>query len=84
MRASASRLASHIARSDAFIVASKRTPFGAYGGKSVGHAAYELLTADTSIARLRDFKACELGGIAAKAALAEVPAGVQVDQVFFG
>lgn len=34
--------------------------------------------------RLKDFKASELGGIAGKAALAELPQGVEVDQVFFG
>jgi hypothetical protein len=34
--------------------------------------------------RLKDFKASELGGIAGKAALAELPKGVEVDQVFFG
>jgi hypothetical protein len=34
--------------------------------------------------RLKDFKASELGGIAGKAALAELPKDVEVDQVFFG
>lgn len=34
--------------------------------------------------RLKDLKAAELGGIAGKAALAELPPGVEVDQVFFG
>ena len=34
--------------------------------------------------RLKDFKASQLGGIAGTAALAELPAGVTVDQVFFG
>ena len=33
MKLSSIRLASHIARPESFIVASKRTPFGAYGGK---------------------------------------------------
>lgn len=33
---------------------------------------------------MKDFKASELGGIAGKAALAELPKGVEVDQVFFG
>lgn len=33
---------------------------------------------------MKDFKASELGGIASKAALAELPKGVEVDQVFFG
>ena len=55
-----------LARQEAFIVASKRTPFGAFGGK------------------LKDLKAAELGGHAGKAALAELPADVKVDQVFFG
>ncbi|KAK1921183.1 acetyl-coenzyme A acyltransferase 2 [Papiliotrema laurentii] len=59
-------LASHIARPESFIVASKRTPFGAFGGK------------------LKDIKASHLGGIAGKAALAELPSSVEVDQVFFG
>ncbi|WVR03077.1 hypothetical protein IAU60_000066 [Kwoniella sp. DSM 27419] len=66
MRATLPRLASHIPRTESYIVASKRTPFGAYGGK------------------LKELKASELGGIAGKAALAELPAGVEVDQVFFG
>ena len=35
-------------------------------------------------ARLRDIKASQLGGIAARAALAELPPSVEVDQVFFG
>ncbi|KAJ2513622.1 3-ketoacyl-CoA thiolase, mitochondrial [Coemansia sp. RSA 1939] len=42
-----------------FIVAAKRTPFGAFGGK------------------LKDLTANELGGIAAKAAIASLPAGMQ-------
>ncbi|KAJ2721351.1 3-ketoacyl-CoA thiolase, mitochondrial [Coemansia sp. Benny D115] len=42
-----------------FIVAAKRTPFGAFGGK------------------LKDLTANELGGIAAKAAVATLPANVQ-------
>ncbi|PIA16959.1 thiolase [Coemansia reversa NRRL 1564] len=42
-----------------FIVAAKRTPFGAFGGK------------------LKDRTANELGGIAAKAAIASLPANVQ-------
>lgn len=66
MRASAVSLVSHVARRDAFIVASKRTPFGAFGGS------------------LKDLKASELGGIAGRAALAELPSEVEVDQVFFG
>ncbi|RXK38438.1 acetyl-CoA acyltransferase 2 [Tremella mesenterica] len=65
MRPSIRKLASHIQRQEAYIVAAKRTPFGAYGGK------------------LRDLKAAELGGIAGKAALAQLP-DIQVDQVFFG
>lgn len=66
MRASAVNLVSHVARRDAFLVASKRTPFGSFGGS------------------LKDLKASELGGLAAKAALAELPTGVEVDQIFFG
>ncbi|RSH84007.1 hypothetical protein EHS25_005252 [Saitozyma podzolica] len=66
MKSSLRSLASHISRPESFIVSSKRTPFGAYGGK------------------LKDLKAAELGGIAGKAALAELPPGVEVDQVFFG
>ncbi|WVO15105.1 hypothetical protein L204_102749 [Cryptococcus depauperatus] len=53
-------------RPESFIVASKRTPFGAFGGK------------------LKEFKASELGGIAGRAALAELSPQVKVDQVFFG
>ncbi|ODO00392.1 hypothetical protein I350_07030 [Cryptococcus amylolentus CBS 6273] len=66
MRSTAVRLVNHIPRPQSYIVASKRTPFGAFGGK------------------LKEFKASELGGIAGKAALAELPSEVQVDQVFFG
>ncbi|WVQ72217.1 hypothetical protein IAR50_001764 [Cryptococcus sp. DSM 104548] len=66
MRTTAARLVSHIHRPQSYIAASKRTPFGAFGGK------------------LKDLKASELGGIAGKAALAELPSEVQVDQVFFG
>lgn len=50
---------------NAFIVASKRTPFGAYGGK------------------LSKFLASELGGLASKAALAELPSGTKVDATIF-
>ncbi|KAJ2751308.1 3-ketoacyl-CoA thiolase, mitochondrial [Coemansia aciculifera] len=42
-----------------FIIAAKRTPFGAFGGK------------------LKDLTANELGGIAAKAAIASLPANLQ-------
>ncbi|WWC90219.1 uncharacterized protein L201_005152 [Kwoniella dendrophila CBS 6074] len=66
MKPSSRILASHLPKGESYIVASKRTPFGAYGGK------------------LKEFKASELGGIAGKAALAELPSGVEVDQVFFG
>lgn len=66
MRVSATRLVSHIARPESYIVASKRTPWGSFGGS------------------LKDYKASELGGIASKAALAELPADLPVDQVFFG
>ncbi|KAL1407274.1 hypothetical protein Q8F55_006695 [Vanrija albida] len=66
MRPSALARVSHIARPESFIVASKRTPWGSFGGS------------------LKDYKASELGGIASKAALAELPADLPVDQVFFG
>ncbi|KAK6904677.1 hypothetical protein I203_105493 [Kwoniella mangroviensis CBS 8507] len=66
MRPSSRLLASHIPKVESYIVSSKRTPFGAYGGK------------------LKELKASELGGLAGKAALAELPSGVEVDQVFFG
>jgi hypothetical protein len=33
MKTSVRALASHVARPESFIVASKRTPFGAFGGK---------------------------------------------------
>jgi len=49
-----------------YIVAAKRTPFGAFGGA------------------LKNFTANELGGIAATAALKQLPKGVQVDSVVFG
>ena len=44
------------------------------------HQAARVLTGNS----LKDFKASELGGIASRAALAELPKGVEVDQVFFG
>ncbi|CAD6565435.1 MAG: hypothetical protein CYPHOPRED_005618 [Cyphobasidiales sp. Tagirdzhanova-0007] len=50
----------------AFIVAGKRTPFGAFGGS------------------LKNIKAAQLGGHAAKAALAQLPENTKVDSVFFG
>ena len=43
-----------------------------------------LGTSLSDASRLKDFKASELGGLAGKAALAELPTGVEVDQVFFG
>ncbi|KAI9219042.1 Thiolase, N-terminal domain-containing protein [Blastocladiella britannica] len=49
-----------------FIVAAKRTPFGAFGGK------------------LKHLTANELGGLASKAALADLPADTKVDSVIFG
>ncbi|ORZ36169.1 Thiolase, N-terminal domain-domain-containing protein [Catenaria anguillulae PL171] len=49
-----------------FIVAAKRTPFGAFGGK------------------LKHLTANELGGLASKAALADLPKGTPVDSVVFG
>ncbi|KAJ1962583.1 3-ketoacyl-CoA thiolase, mitochondrial [Dispira parvispora] len=52
--------------SQAFIVAAKRTPFGAFGGK------------------LKALTANELGGLASKAALAELPSETPVDSVIFG
>ncbi|SNX84929.1 probable ERG10 - acetyl-CoA C-acetyltransferase, cytosolic [Melanopsichium pennsylvanicum] len=52
--------------SQAFIVAAKRTPFGAFGGKLAG------------------FTASQLGGLASKAALAELPSSAKVDATIFG
>ncbi|KXN69468.1 thiolase [Conidiobolus coronatus NRRL 28638] len=49
-----------------FIVAAKRTPFGAFLGS------------------LKGYSATQLGGIAAKAALAELPKNTPVDSVVFG
>ncbi|KAI5481614.1 3-ketoacyl-CoA thiolase, mitochondrial [Pseudohyphozyma bogoriensis] len=49
-----------------YIAASKRTAFGAFGGK------------------LKSWTAAQLGGVAGKAALAELPEGVKVDSVHFG
>ncbi|UZJ51795.1 hypothetical protein CBS101457_001115 [Exobasidium rhododendri] len=51
---------------NSFIVASKRTPFGAFGGK------------------LANLTAAELGGIASKAALAELPSETKIDATIFG
>ncbi|KAL2913865.1 hypothetical protein HK105_206599 [Polyrhizophydium stewartii] len=56
-----SRLAKNV-----YIVAAKRTPFGAFNGK------------------LAKFTANELGGLASKAAVAELPAGAKVDSVIYG
>lgn len=49
-----------------FIVAAKRTPFGAFGGALKGYSANQL------------------GGIAATAALKQIPKNVKVDSVIFG
>lgn len=54
------------AMSQAFIVAAKRTPFGAFGGSLKSHTA------------------AQLGGLASKAALAELPSNVKVDATIFG
>jgi len=44
MTVSVPRSAFHVSRPESFIVASKRTPFGAYGGKLVGRQpSYQLL-----------------------------------------
>ncbi|WFD32387.1 acetyl-CoA C-acyltransferase [Malassezia sp. CBS 17886] len=51
---------------NAFIVASKRTPFGAFGGK------------------LANQNAAQLGGHAAKAALAQLPANTPISSTQFG
>ena len=51
---------------NAFIVASKRTAFGAFGGK------------------LSNVNAAQLGGHAAKAALAQLPENVPIDHTVFG
>lgn len=47
-------------------------------------AESELKSRATAYNRLKDIKASHLGGIAGKAALAELPSEVEVDQVFFG
>ncbi|KAJ9088735.1 hypothetical protein DSO57_1020268 [Entomophthora muscae] len=52
--------------SKVYIVAAKRTPFGAFSGK------------------LKGFTANELGGLASKAALSELPKGIKVDSIVFG
>lgn len=52
--------------SKVYIVAAKRTPFGAFSGK------------------LKGFSANELGGFAAKAAVAGLPSEAKVDSVIFG
>jgi acetyl-CoA acyltransferase 2 len=49
-----------------FIVAAKRTPFGAFGGK------------------LANLSATELGGLASKAAIQQLPEGVRVDSTIYG
>ncbi|KAI8984640.1 Thiolase, N-terminal domain-containing protein [Mycotypha africana] len=50
-----------------FIVAAKRTPFGAFGGK------------------LKDLTASELGGLASRAAIADLPnKDIPIDSVIFG
>jgi acetyl-CoA acyltransferase 2 len=49
-----------------FIVAAKRTPFGAFGGK------------------LAHLTASELGGIASKAAIQQLPKGVRIDSTIYG
>lgn len=54
------------AMTNAFIVASKRTAFGAFGGK------------------LSNVNAAQLGGHAAKAALAQLPENVPIDHTVFG
>lgn len=51
---------------NAFVVSSKRTPFGAFGGKLSG------------------FTASQLGGLASKAALSQLPDGTKVDATIFG
>lgn len=56
------------ARQAAYIVASKRTPFGAFGGK------------------LSTLTAAQLGGLASKGALADLPSGIEkeIKQTIFG
>ncbi|KAI9292781.1 thiolase [Neoconidiobolus thromboides FSU 785] len=52
--------------SKVYIVAAKRTPFGAFNGK------------------LKGFTANELGGLASKAALKDIPEGTPIDSVIYG
>lgn len=49
-----------------YIVAAKRTPFGAFGGK------------------LAHLNASELGALASKAAIAQLPKGTKVDSTIYG
>ena len=62
-----SPLAHHLSSmTNAFIVGSKRTAFGSFGGK------------------LSNITAAQLGGYAAKAALAQLPANTPVSSTVFG
>lgn len=60
--------ATQSARQAAYIVAAKRTPFGAFGGK------------------LATLTAAQLGGLASKGALADLPSGIEkeIKQTVFG
>ncbi|KAJ3130174.1 3-ketoacyl-CoA thiolase, mitochondrial [Nowakowskiella sp. JEL0407] len=49
-----------------YIVAAKRTPFGAFNGK------------------LKSFSATHLGGLASKAAIAQLPSDTKIDSVIYG
>jgi acetyl-CoA acyltransferase 2 len=55
-----------MATKNVFIVAAKRTPFGAFGGK------------------LAHLTATELGGLASKAAISQLPSGVKIDSTIYG
>lgn len=72
------------ARTQAYIVASKRTAFGAFGGKWVAYWPSLFNSLIFFWYRLKDLKASELGALASKAALATLPKEIQVDSVIFG
>ena len=55
-----------MSRKNVFIVAAKRTPFGAFGGK------------------LAHLNATELGGLASKAAVQQLPVGTKIDSTIYG
>lgn len=73
-----------------YIAAGKRTAFGAFGGSLKNFTASQVRSLAYSFSKVPPLPAdpppphLQLGGIAAKAALAELPEGVQVDSVHFG